>query len=213
MSRKASKSDAVAWADRRARTRERLLSAAREAIAEKGFHRATLDEIAARAGLTKGAIYDNFESKDQLFLAVVMAWATQRNQRFAWPEGHAGSLKQRLRSLAEAVIADAPAAKLEAPMRAEFLLYTLTHEEMRGRVAEAGIARMAGIREHISRFLSEDELPLPIDKFAVLLEALIPGLMFIRSQGPQLVTDEVIVAIFESFAGRAGPDPAVVKRK
>ena len=134
---------------RRVRTQERLIKAAREAIGEKGFHRATLDEIAARAGLTKGAIYDNFATKDELFLAVVITWTTERNQRFEWPQSMAGSLKARLRQLAEAVIADAPEAKLEAPMRAEFLLYALTHEEMRKRLAEAWPSRVAKMREHL----------------------------------------------------------------
>jgi AcrR family transcriptional regulator len=203
MSRKKSKSVPVAWTARRAHTRERLIAAAQETIAEKGFHRASLEEIAARTGLTKGAVYDNFASKDELFLAVVTAWATERSRRFAWPQDRAGSLKQRLGRLAEAVIADAPATQLEAPMRAEFLLYTLTHENMRRRIAEAAVTRLASIRERLLEFLSEDELPLPLDKFVVLLEALVPGLMFIRSQEPKLVTDDVIVAIFESFAVRS----------
>src|SRR5580658_727617 len=129
--------------ERRVRTQARLIKAAREAIGEKGFHRATLDEIAARAGLTKGAIYDNFSTKDELFLAVVVTWTTERNRRFAWPDSLTGTLKARLRRLAEAVIADMPEARLEAPMRAEFLLYTLTHAEMRQRVAEAGLLHIA----------------------------------------------------------------------
>jgi AcrR family transcriptional regulator len=198
MSRKSKKSP-IAWGERRAHTRQLLLTAAREAIAEKGFHRASLDEIAARAGLTKGAIYDNFESKDALFLAVVAAWAKERHERFAWPKGHTGTARQRIRKLAQAVIADAPAAKLEAPMRAELLLYTLTHEEMRRGVSAAAGARIARLRESLLQFLSEDELLLPSDKFAVMLEALIPGLMFVRSQAPEVATDELIIAILESF--------------
>jgi AcrR family transcriptional regulator len=186
--------------ERRARTQVRLIKAAREAIGEKGFHRATLDEIAARAGLTKGAIYDNFVSKDELFLAAVITWTTERNQRFAWPHSLTGTLKARLRRLAEAVIADMPEARLEAPMRAEFLLYTLTHEEMRERVAEAGLLHIAQMRAQLIKFIKEDELSLPLDKFVVLLQALVPGLMFMRSQAPDTVSDETIIAIFESFA-------------
>ena len=49
---------------KRAQTIKRLVEAANAVIAEKGFQRASLDEIAARAGLTKGAIYSNFESGD-----------------------------------------------------------------------------------------------------------------------------------------------------
>jgi len=188
---------------RRVRTQERLIKAAREAIGEKGFHRATLDEIAARAGLTKGAIYDNFATKDELFLAVVITWTTERNQRFEWPQSMAGSLKARLRQLAEAVIADAPEAKLEAPMRAEFLLYALTHEEMRKRLAEAWPSRVAKMREHLLKFVREDELSLPLDKFILLLEALVPGLMYIRTQLPDMLSDDSIIAIFESLAGQS----------
>ncbi|MGH7012442.1 MAG: TetR family transcriptional regulator, partial [Caulobacteraceae bacterium] len=55
----------------RARTRAALIEAALELIAEKGFRGATLEEIAARAGKSKGAVYSNFASKDELFLAVV----------------------------------------------------------------------------------------------------------------------------------------------
>jgi AcrR family transcriptional regulator len=194
------------WTPRRLRTRERLLAAAQDIISEVGFHRATLDDIAARAGLTKGAIYDNFSSKEQLFIAVVAAWMTGRSRQFAWPRGHAGSLKLRLRQFAEAVIADAPAAQSEAPMRAQFFLYLLTHEEMRRCAAEVGVARRASMREAVQRFVAEEELPLPLDTFVLVLEALVSGLVFIRSVEPSTVTDEVIISIFESLAGVGAKD-------
>jgi len=183
-------------------TRERLIRAARDTIAKKGFHRATLDEIASHAGLTKGAVYDNFASKDELFLAVVGVWARERSERFSWPSSRAGSLKARMRQLAEAIIADAAEAKHEAPMRAEFLLYTLTHEEMRRHVAKAGAESFAKTRERVLQFVAEDELPMPLDTFVVMLEALIPGLMFIRAQAPELVSDAALIAIFEFFSTR-----------
>jgi AcrR family transcriptional regulator len=56
---------------RRAMTRRHLLDAAAAVFTEKGFHGATLDEVAARAGFTKGAVYSNFKSKDDLFLALL----------------------------------------------------------------------------------------------------------------------------------------------
>ena len=54
-------------------TIRRLVEAAATVIAEKGFQRATLDEIAERAGMTKGAIYSNFAGKAELLLAAMMA--------------------------------------------------------------------------------------------------------------------------------------------
>lgn len=47
--------------------RRRLLDAAAEEFAERGFVAARLAEIAHRAGFTKGAVYSNFESKQDLF--------------------------------------------------------------------------------------------------------------------------------------------------
>jgi AcrR family transcriptional regulator len=51
--------------------RRRLQAAALEVFAERGFDRATLDEVASAASLTKGAIYSNFASKDELFYAML----------------------------------------------------------------------------------------------------------------------------------------------
>src|SRR4249920_557563 len=56
---------------RRALTRRHLLEAAGVVFARQGFHGATLDEVAATAGFTKGAVYSNFTSKDDLFLALL----------------------------------------------------------------------------------------------------------------------------------------------
>src|SRR6266480_1721632 len=53
------------------RTRSLLLDAAARVFARRGYHVATLEEVAAEAGFTKGAVYSNFESKEGLFLALV----------------------------------------------------------------------------------------------------------------------------------------------
>ena len=58
-------------AESHARTRQALLDAAAEVFANRGFGGASLDEIAEVAGYTKGAVYSNFGSKDELFLAVL----------------------------------------------------------------------------------------------------------------------------------------------
>lgn len=57
-------------AEAKAQTRRRVLDAARETFVREGFHAATLDQIAARAGYTKGAVYSGFGGKADLFLAV-----------------------------------------------------------------------------------------------------------------------------------------------
>ena len=62
-------------AGRRARaveeTRAKLVRAARRAFAEKGYAAASMDELTAEAGLTRGALYHNFGGKEGLLRAVV----------------------------------------------------------------------------------------------------------------------------------------------
>src|SRR5580704_16326188 len=62
---------------RRQQTRDYLLKAAAQVFAERGFHAATLDEVAAAAGFTKGAVYSNFKNKEDLFLALIEAVYTR----------------------------------------------------------------------------------------------------------------------------------------
>ena len=62
----------------RAAVRRRLLDAALEVFAERGYASANLDQVAAAAGLTKGAIYSNFASKDDLFFAMMHDQALRR---------------------------------------------------------------------------------------------------------------------------------------
>src|SRR3954465_1055215 len=57
-------------AERREQTRDDLLAAADRAFVGGGFHATSLDEIAAAAGYTKGAVYSNFASKEDVFFAV-----------------------------------------------------------------------------------------------------------------------------------------------
>lgn len=58
-------------AEKREANRGRILRAAREVFGARGFHGATIEEIADAAGLSNGAIYYNFDSKGDLFLALL----------------------------------------------------------------------------------------------------------------------------------------------
>ena len=55
----------------RSETRERILQAAGEVFTSRGYDGASLDQVAAAAGLTKGAVYSSFSGKDELFFALV----------------------------------------------------------------------------------------------------------------------------------------------
>src|SRR5687767_3663360 len=55
----------------RGTARERLLDAAAEVFAERGYRATRVEDLAAAAGLTKGAVYWNFESKEDIFFALL----------------------------------------------------------------------------------------------------------------------------------------------
>jgi AcrR family transcriptional regulator len=57
--------------EQKLRTRQRLIDAAADVFARRGYGPTTLDEIAERAGLTKGAVYSNFSGKTDLAIAVL----------------------------------------------------------------------------------------------------------------------------------------------
>jgi AcrR family transcriptional regulator len=67
---------------RRPQTTAALLEAARDVFAERGFHGASIGEICERAGLTTGAFYSNYTSKDALFLALFNRHSRRLVQRF-----------------------------------------------------------------------------------------------------------------------------------
>lgn len=52
-------------------TREKILAAALEVFSSRGFHGATVDEVAERAGLGKGTVYRHFSSKRELFSELI----------------------------------------------------------------------------------------------------------------------------------------------
>jgi len=54
----------------REETRRRLLDSAYDTFCEVGFQAATIEEVCARAGFTRGAFYSNFTSLDELLLAL-----------------------------------------------------------------------------------------------------------------------------------------------
>jgi AcrR family transcriptional regulator len=182
---------------RRAQTRERLIEAAGEVIGERGIAAATLDEIAARVGLTKGAIYDNFESKDDLILAMVIAKAA----RASVPEFAPGSsLKQKMRAIGQAIAAFAPAANAQGIASAELDLYALTHEAMRSRLAGFYVRRIDMTAVMLAEIDKSTPLPMPVDQFATLVCVVATGLIHLRLWSPERITDAFIVSAFEALA-------------
>jgi AcrR family transcriptional regulator len=120
--------------DQRARTRSELLDAAARVFAAQGYHAASVDQVAEAAGYTKGAVYSNFSSKEELFLELLDRQVDQAIgvlEQLVFevdPEERAGLFAEqhgRITGL------DRDWFLLEA----EFLLYAARNEQVRDRVA------------------------------------------------------------------------------
>ena len=73
-------------------TRRKLIQAARKAFAEKGYTAASMDDITASVGLTRGALYHTFVDKKGLLMAVVDQIDTEMASRAHALAGEAASL-------------------------------------------------------------------------------------------------------------------------
>ena len=190
---------------RRHQTREYLIAAAAQVFAERGFHGATLDEVAAVAGFTKGAVYSNFKSKDELFLALL--------------ESRFQSSMTSLRAYLDT--ADAPrqageflgriAAELDdtstdfwGDLYQEFLVYAMRNPEARRKLAElerADIEALAAlIRAEREKHGIEDTHS--VEHAARFVVALMRGLFTMRLVETDAVDDALIASVLD-FIQRA----------
>jgi TetR/AcrR family transcriptional repressor of nem operon len=76
-------------AERRPSARDRLLDAALRVIREKGYSATTVDDLCAGAGVTKGAFFHHFRSKEDLAVAAAAHWSAVTSALFAAAPYHA----------------------------------------------------------------------------------------------------------------------------
>jgi AcrR family transcriptional regulator len=187
--------------NKRARTRAKLLEAARELIREKGYEHTTLREVAQRAGMTSGAIYSNFRDREDLFIALADAYWPPLAPKFAAN----ATFKDIMRALAGALIAALPERGLAAAGRLTGMAYALKHEATRRRVREITAQTYDVSAAWLRTVTDERQLMMPADTLVRVLHALIEGLTFQRLLTPELVPDDVIYSAFAAFAGRGNP--------
>ncbi|HEY3187888.1 MAG TPA: helix-turn-helix domain-containing protein [Solirubrobacteraceae bacterium] len=179
-------------AERRAQTRAKLLKAAGAVFARRGYHEATLDEIAERAGLSKGALYYNFASKEDLFLALLA-------DRLAERLGEAAGAGPRA---FEAFVAALERDPRWAPLFFEFVAWSGRDSRRRAQLRERFI-RPA--REHTRAVLAADASPFTPEELAIVVNALVNGLLLERLFDPEgvpadLVTRALLVLTGAEFA-------------
>lgn len=184
-------------AESQARTREDLLDAAQEVFGSRGFHGASVADVARAAGRTKGAVYANFAGKEELFLAVLdrhIARAGGQPQRPAEGPVTAGAARagdgqdrgteaQFERSWGLLAFEAVLYAVREAPdLLAEFATrYRQVDALTAGRLRASG-----------------DVPPERVDDLAVARSALGEGLMLRHLVDPETVSHAVIERVFDA---------------
>jgi AcrR family transcriptional regulator len=88
----------------RGEVRDRILEAASKVFAAEGFAGATIDAIGQAAGFTKGAVYSNFGSKDELFLALLDREFELRGEQIATALERGGDTAAAARALSRSVL-------------------------------------------------------------------------------------------------------------
>lgn len=189
---------------RRLQTRAHLLAAAAQVFAQRGYHEATLDEVATVAGFTKGAVYSNFKNKEDLFLALFKADAERGTAalRATLDQSDVPGIARitdfvtLVRQLPE------PADSTFGLLYLEFLLYAARHGPARDQlrqIDDEATEALAQIIEDERRRQGIEPLDSPTQA-ARLVEALFRGIGLLSLTEPDVVDDKFIEAAINFVA-------------
>ena len=117
--------------ERKERTRADLIEAARRVFLRNGFHAASLDAIAEEAGFTKGAVYSNFSSKDDLFLAVLTDYYDNQVRAYGEVLFEDETAEDAYRTAARVYIATQSREPQWTPLVTEFTAHASRREPLR----------------------------------------------------------------------------------
>jgi len=181
--------------EQRALTRRRVLEAAARVFARRGFHGASVQEIAREAGATTGAIYSNFAGKEDLYLAVfdehVATQIREYTERFARGRG----VDERSRGGADYWMAQLRDDPDFFPLYMEFWAHAIRDPQLRPRFAE----RFAAFRETFARQVEEGARDVGLEpppgfaeRMGTVLNALGNGLAMEKLTDPDAVPDELL---------------------
>jgi AcrR family transcriptional regulator len=192
--------------EQRQLTRAQLLDAAERVFARQGYQGASIQAIAAEAGYSHGAIYSNFNGKEDLFLVLVEERIDARLARvYQAADAELSRGSEPLEAARRFV------AMLHHEQPAMLLLVDFWNQAVRDPTAAAKFAeRHARLRVLIGRIvegIARDtgaELTLPREQVATALIALANGFAIERLADPQAAPDELfahaLAAILRGFA-------------
>ena len=188
--------------EQQARTRATLISSATRVLARKGLSGASIDDITADAGFTKGAFYANFASKEAMFLELLdehFAEKLSTIERIASDGSDLGDQADRVgRDFVDALRGDEDWSRLFV----EFAAHALREPEF-GEQFRLRMDRMrAGVAAVLDRRAAELGVtpPLPADVIARMTFAMAHGVMLEQLLDPA-TPDDLFGAMLRLFFG------------
>jgi AcrR family transcriptional regulator len=198
-------------AERTRATRRKLLDAAKLIFAKDGFEAARLEDIAARAGYTRGAFYAHFDSKEDIFFALFEEWVGERIETLTSALRRHSGLEEKLVALRTHYAGLAKDRRLVL-ISMEFKLYALRHPEAHARLRNRHRRIRASIAELFTEIMGALGRKIPIDypAAAACLAAVSQGLLVEHLIDPKTLSDgdvrHVLGIFFDSiFSGCAQP--------
>ena len=180
---------------KRSRTKAALIEAFWSVVDEQDFSAATLEAVARRAGMSRGAIYSNFASRADLLFAAAGARGLKIDRDFSQP----GSLNEQLRGFAEGLARALPNAPGTQLWHAELLLHIATQPALKAQVA-AGFAAMFEAMASQLGAQHGSELAITAPSLALAVQALTMGLVYQAILSPEAVSEAAVIEAFAALA-------------
>lgn len=121
--------------ERAVSTRRQLIAAARAIFVQEGFESARIEQIAAKAGKTRGAFYDNFADKEDVFLAIFEEDMMRNKDKINAALFAASSEEQKIDMLARH-LSELLDDRQRFLLNLEFKMYVIRHPSKRKRLNE-----------------------------------------------------------------------------
>jgi AcrR family transcriptional regulator len=185
--------------EKRERTRRRLIEAAFEVVAARGFHAATVDQISEAAGVSTGALYANFKSKDDLLFAAFdehLRWFSEGLETVVKAADLAPAIAGWIRSFG--------GETEQFLVFMEFWAYALRRRELRGQLDERMTEMRTAVADGIAeRSRADGTTPvLPPALVAQVALAVGRGLAFDIANDPESVDEDAIAGLVAALVGR-----------
>lgn len=164
-------------------------------LRREGYHRASLDRIAAEAGFTTGAVYSTFDSKADVMLSLLAARAERR--RATWTEvlDGASTVEEFVSEVARRNAREVAADRDWLATVSEFMIVIGRDEELRARYADQHEADLAAFTASIRTWTQRygERLAISPRQLATVVTALHRGLVLEGLVAPVEVSEELIV--------------------